>query len=96
MSPENAPAMPSPVKKRNMLSTPREPAKALNTETGPKIVMLASRSGLRPTRSPIGPEERAPAMTPRLDHRKASANADGGRFQAWVSDVTAQPIEPKS
>ena len=88
--------MPSPVKKRNALSTPSEPANALASEARPKIATLASSSGLRPKRSPIGPEESAPTMTPRLDHRKASEKADGGRSQAWVKDGTAQPIEPTS
>ena len=35
-------------------------------------------------------------MTPRLDHRKARANAGGASCQAWVSGGTAQPIEPTS
>ena len=60
------------------------------------LASLASSRGLRPKRSPIGPEASAPAMTPRLDHRNAQKNADGGRFQAWVRDGTAQPIEPTS
>jgi hypothetical protein len=88
--------MPSPVKNRNALNTPRVPANALSSEARPKIAMLPSSSGLRPKRSPIGPEESAPAMTPRLDHRKASANAGGASCQAWVSGGTAQPIEPTS
>jgi hypothetical protein len=69
---------------------------ALNSEASPKIVMLAISSGLRPRRSPIGPEASAPAMTPRLDHKKANENAEGARCQAWVRDGTAQPIEPTS
>jgi len=88
--------MPSPVKKRNPLSTPSEGANALATEARPKIATLANSNGLRPKRSPIGPEARAPAMTPRLDHRNASEKAEGGRFHAWVRDGTAQPIEPTS
>ncbi len=35
-------------------------------------------------------------MTPTLDHTNAVENAGGGRFQTWVSDGTAQPIEPTS
>jgi len=31
-----------------------------------------------------------------LDQTNAVENAGGGRFQAWVSDGTAQPIEPTS
>jgi hypothetical protein len=50
----NAPALPSPVKKRNTLNTPREPVKPLKSDARPKIAMLASNSGLRPKRSPIG------------------------------------------
>jgi len=88
--------MPSPVKKRSALSTPSEPANALASEARLKIATLASSSGLRPKRSPIGPEARAPAKTPRLDHRKANEKADGARSQAWVRDGTAQPIEPTS
>ena len=85
--------MPSPVKKRSTLSTPSEPAKALSSEARPKIVTLASSNGRRPKRSPIGPAERAPTMMPMLDHRNASEKAEGGRFQTWVRDGTAQPIE---
>ena len=88
--------MPSPVKKRKALSRPSEPANALASDATPKIATLASSRGLRPKRSPIGPEARAPAMTPRFDHRNAKEKADGGRFQAWVRDGTAQPIEPTS
>jgi len=60
-----------PVKQRRMLNTNSEPANAESSEARPKIVRLAISSGLRPTRSPIGPAERAPAMMPMLDHRKA-------------------------
>ena len=84
---------PSPVKNRNTASTPSEGAKALSREARPKIVTLASNSGLRPIRSPIGPAERAPTMMPMLDHRNAVVKAGPGRFQTWVSDGTAQPIE---
>src|SRR6516165_12448513 len=85
--------MPSPVKKRKMLSSNSEPANALNSEARPKIVRLASNNGLRPTRSPIGPAESAPTMIPMLDHRKATVKAGPGRFQTCVRDGTAQPIE---
>ena len=85
--------MPIPVKKRRMLSTNSDPAKALNNEARPKIVRLASNKGLRPTRSPIGPAERAPAMMPMLDHRNACVKAGPARFQACVSAGTVTPIE---
>ena len=81
------------MKKRRTLSINSEPAKALSSEARPKIARLASSSGLRPTRSPIGPADRAPTMMPMLDHRKAWVKAGPGRFQAWVSDGTATPIE---
>ncbi len=85
--------MPSPVKNRKTVSMQSERAKALSSEARPKIVTLASSNGLRPTRSPIGPAERAPTRMPMLDHRNAVVKAGPGRFQAWVSDGTAQPIE---
>ena len=71
--------MPTPVKKRHTLSQSSEPAAALSSEAIPKIVRLASSSGLRPKRSPIGPAESAPTMMPMLDHRNAIVNAGGGR-----------------
>src|SRR5436305_1141817 len=60
--------MPIPVKKRRMLSTNSDPAKALNNEARPKIVRLASNKGLRPTRSPIGAQRLPAAGLPAL-HR---------------------------
>ena len=50
---------------------PIEPAVALSSEAIPKIVRLASNSGRRPNRSPIGPAESAPTRMPMLDHRNA-------------------------
>jgi hypothetical protein len=85
--------MPSPVKNRKTLSTVREGAKALNSEARPKIVTLVSNSGLRPTRSPIGPADSAPTMMPMLDHRNAVVKAGPGRFQTWVKDGTAHATE---
>src|SRR4051794_6060719 len=75
------------------LTTAGEPAKAESNEARPKIAMLASKSGLRPNRSPIGPEDKAPTRMPMLDQTNAVVNAGPGRFQAWVSDGTATPIE---
>ena len=91
-----APLSPIPVKKRHRLSVTIEPAKAFSSEVTPTIATLASNSGRRPMRSPIGPAKGAPTTTPTLDHRNASAKAGGGRFQVWVSGGTAQPIEPTS
>jgi hypothetical protein len=88
--------MPSPVKNLHKLSMASDGATAFSNEAMPKIVTLASSNGLRPTRSPIGPAVRAPTMTPTLDQTNAVANAGGGKFQTWVSDGTAQPIEPTS
>jgi hypothetical protein len=88
--------MPSPVKKRNALSMPREPANAESSEATPKIARLPSNNGRRPQRSPIGPAERAPTMMPMLDHKNAVVKAGPGRFQACVSAGTAMPIEPMS
>src|SRR5215472_8206618 len=82
--------MPKPVKKRNTVRTVNDVANALSSEASPKIVTLASKSGLRPTRSPIGPPERAPTRMPMLDHKNAVVKAGPGRFQMWVSDGTAQ------
>jgi hypothetical protein len=70
--------------------------KALASDANPKIATLTISTGFRPNRSPSGPDNRAPAMTPRFDHKKATAKADGAIPQAWVSDGTAQPIEPTS
>ena len=55
--------------------------------------MLASSKGLRPVRSPIGPEDKAPTRMPMLDQTKAVVKAGPGRFQAWVNCGTATPIE---
>ena len=49
-------------------------------------------TGLRPSRSPIGPDARAPTMMPTLDMTKALAKAAGGTFQACDSDGAAMPI----
>ena len=70
--------MPIPVKKRQRLSVAIELAVALSSEANPKIVRLASNSGRRPKRSPIGPAERAPTRMPMLDHRNAAVNNGGG------------------
>ena len=75
---------------------PIEPAVALSNEAKPKIVRLASNSGRRPKRSPIGPAESAPTRMPMLDHRNAIVNIDGGRCHAWISDGTAQATELRS
>jgi hypothetical protein len=85
--------MPSPVKKRQRLSIPSEPAAALSSEANPKIVRLASKSGRRPKRSPIGPAESAPTKMPMLDHKNAIVNIDGGRCHVWIKDGTAQATE---
>ncbi len=73
--------MPNPVKNRNTVSMSSEGEKALSSEATPKIVTLASNNGLRPTRSPIGPAERAPNRIPMLDHRNAVVKAGPGKFQ---------------
>ena len=75
---------------------PSEPGEALSSEAIPKIVRLASNSGRRPKRSPIGPAESAPTMMPMLDHRNAIVNVDGGRCQSRISDGTAQATEFRS
>ena len=49
-------------------------------------------TGLRPRRSPVGPEASAPTMTPTFDMTNALANAAGGTFQACDSDGAAMPI----
>ena len=85
--------MPMPVKNRVTLNMPSEPTRPLAIEARPKIVRLTSNSGLRPTRSPIGPALSAPTMMPMLDHRKAWVKAGPGRLHKWVSDGTATPIE---
>ena len=88
--------MPTPVKKRQRLSVAIESAVALSSEAIPKIVRLASSSGRRPKRSPIGPAESAPTRMPMLDHRNAVVNIGGGRCQALISDGTAQATELRS
>jgi hypothetical protein len=88
--------MPIPVKNRNRLSMLSDPTTALSSEAIPKIVTLASNSGRRPNRSPIGPADSAPTMMPILDHRNAVANADGGRCHSRISDGTAQATELRS
>src|SRR6516165_928646 len=85
--------MPIPVKNRSRLSMLSDPTTAVSSEAIPKIARLASNSGRRPNRSPIGPAESAPTMMPMLDHRKAIANVDGGRCQSRISDGTAQTTE---
>jgi hypothetical protein len=87
--------MPTPVENRNRLSMLSDPTTALSREAIPKIVRLASSSGRRPSRSPIGPAERAPTMMPMLDHRNAIA-VDGGSCQSRISDGTAQATEFRS
>ena len=84
------------MKKRVPARKPSEGETALASEPSPKSATLISSSGLRPKRSPIGPADSAPTITPIFDHRKASAKADGASCQTWVSDGTAQPIEPTS
>src|SRR5438105_4503733 len=76
-----------------MLSMRIEGTKALSREARPKIVTLVSNNGLRPTRPPIGPAERAPTKIPMLDHRNAVVKAGPGTFQTWVRDGTAQATE---
>ena len=88
--------MPSPVKKRQKLSMPSEPAVALSSEAIPKIVRLPSNSGRRPKRSPIGPADSAPIRMPTLDHRNAIVNIDGGRCHSRISDGTAHATELRS
>jgi hypothetical protein len=93
---EKAPPNPIPVQKRHRLRAAIESENAFSSEEIPMIATLASNNGRRPKRSPIGPARGAPTTTPMLDHMNASAKAGGGRFQAWVSGGTAQPIEPTS
>ena len=50
-------------------------------------------TGLRPRRSPAGPDARAPTITPTFDMTNALANAAGVTFQACDSDGAAIPIE---
>jgi hypothetical protein len=71
-----------------------EPATALSSEAIPKIVRLASNSGRRPNRSPIGPAQSAPTIMPILiDHKNAIVNVDGGRCQSRINDGAAQATE---
>jgi hypothetical protein len=88
--------MPIPVKNRQRLNVPIEPAVALSSEAIPKIVRLISNSGRRPKRSPIGPAQSAPARMPMLDSKKAVVNIGGGRCQALIRDGTAQATELRS
>ncbi len=81
------------MKNRVTVRNSSESAKALASEASPKIVMLATSSGFLPTRSPIGPPDRAPTRMPMLDHRNATVNADPFRPQTCVSDGTDQAIE---
>jgi hypothetical protein len=85
--------MPRPVKNLKIVNARSEPAKALPKEARPKITRLPISSGLRPTRSPIGPADIAPSRIPMLDHKKATVNAGPGRFHACVSDGTAMQME---
>ena len=70
-----------------------EPATALRSEAIPKIVRLASNSGRRPNRSPIGPAQSAPTIMPILNHKNAIVNVDGGRCQSRINDGAAQATE---
>jgi hypothetical protein len=71
-------------------------AKALATEKMPIKATLMISSGLRPKRSPSGPDSSAPNRMPTLDITKAVVNSGGATPQAFESDGAAMPMVPRS
>ena len=88
--------MPMPVKKRVTLNMPSEPTRPLAIEARPKIVRLTSNSGLRPTRSPIGPALSAPTMMPMLEKAKAEVSSAGFTPHALMIAGAARPTADRS
>src|ERR1700750_2476031 len=91
-----APPMPSPVRKRIAVIEGIDHAKALITENSPMKPTLITSSGLRPKRSPSGPDSSAPTRMPTLDITKAEVNSGGATPQAFDSEGAAMPIVPRS
>ena len=71
-------------------------AKALATENTPMKATLMISSGLRPKRSPSGPDNSAPTRIPTLDITKAVVNSGGATPQAFESEGAAMPMVPRS
>ena len=91
-----APPMPMPVRNRIAVIDGTDQAKADSTENRPMKPTLMTSSGLRPKRSPSGPESSAPTRMPTLDITKAMVNCGGGTPQAFDSEGAAMPMVPRS
>ena len=91
-----APPMPSPVRNRIAVIEGIDQAKAESTENSPMKPTLMISSGLRPKRSPSGPESSAPKRMPTLDITKAVVKAGGGTPHAFDSEGAAMPMVPRS
>src|ERR1700722_3496373 len=91
-----APPMPSPVMNRITVIEGIDHAKALATEKMPMKATLMISSGLRPKRSPSGPDSSAPNRMPTLDITNAVVNSGGATPQAFESEGAAMPMVPRS
>src|ERR1700761_3276126 len=91
-----APPMPIPVKKRIAVIEGTDQAKTDATENTPMKAVLQIRSGLRPRRSPSGPDASAPTRMPTLDITKAMVKSGGGKPQPLDSEGAAMPMVPRS
>ena len=86
------PPMPMPVIKRSTTSCGMLVAKTQPSEDTARNTRLATSTGLRPRRSPAGPDSRAPTMMPTLDITKVLAKAAAGMCQASRNAGAAMPI----
>src|SRR5580704_10619892 len=91
-----APPMPMPVKERIAVIECTDQAKADSSENTPMRAVLQIKSGLRPRRSPSGPDSSAPTRMPTLDITKAMVNSGGATPQAFESEGAAMPMVPRS
>ena len=88
--------MPMPVRKRIAVIESTDQVKADSTEKMPMKAVEMISSGLRPKRSPSGPEASAPIRMPTLDITKAMVKSFGSTPQALISDGAAMPMVPRS
>ena len=91
-----APPMPMPVRKRITVIDGTDQAKALSTEKMAMKATLMMSSGLRPKRSPSGPDSSAPTRMPTLDITNAIVNSAGATPHAFESEGAAIPMVPRS
>ena len=87
-----APPRPRPVTKRSAVSVWMSGAKAEAKVARPKKTVVATSTGLRPTRSASGPKTKAPAIRPNSPAAKSGASWAGVAAHCAFSAGAMKPI----